>query len=86
MSIDRLPFDLTPEDREAIQLMSADIDLHPERLPAMLAELHLLRQVRAWARGHRGYFPPRLRAVLDVLASRTEFRRAIADSREELEA
>ena len=86
MPIAKLPFDLTPEDRDALQLMQADIDLHPERLPALLAELHLLRQVRAWARAHRSYFPPRLRAVLDILACRTELRRVIADSREEIEA
>lgn len=85
MPIDKLPFDLTPEDREALQLMQADLDLHPERLPVLLAELHLLRQVRAWARAHRGYFPPRLRATLDILASRTELRRVMADNREELD-
>jgi hypothetical protein len=86
MSIAKVPFDLTDEEREALQLMRADIDLHPERLDALLAELLLTRQVRAWARAHHHYFPPRLRAVLDILASRTELRRVVADSREELEA
>jgi hypothetical protein len=86
MPINRLPFDLTPDDREAIQLMQADLDLHPERLPALLAELHLSRQVLAWARAHQSYFPPRLRASFHVLARRTVMERVIADSREEIDA
>jgi hypothetical protein len=85
MPIAKLPFDLTADDREALQLMMADVDLHPERLAQLLAELHLLRQIRAWARAHRSYFPPRLRATLDVLTARTELQRVIADSREEIE-
>jgi hypothetical protein len=85
MPINRLPFDLTPEERESLQLLQAELDLHPERLQAFLAELLLLRQVRAWAMERSHYFPPALRAKILTLGNRSILRRAIADSRAELE-
>jgi len=85
MPLSKLPFDLTPEEREEIQLMQAELDMHPERLPVRLAELHLLRQVRAWAHDHRDRFPPRLRAALYALTHRTELERIAASERAELE-
>jgi hypothetical protein len=80
-----MPFDLTPEEREEMQLLQAELDLHPERLKIFLAELVLLRQLRAWASDHRDRFPPLLRPKLHALAHRTELRRVVADDRAELE-
>jgi len=75
-----MPFDLTPEEREEMQLLQAELDLHPERLRIFLAELILLRQLRAWASDHKDRFPPLLRAKLHALAHRTELRRAVDES------
>jgi hypothetical protein len=85
MPISPLPFDLTHEEREELQLLQAGIDLHPERLIALLAELLLLRDIRAWAMEHRDRFPPRLRAKLTILGQRAALRRLVADSREEIQ-
>ncbi|HMG59545.1 MAG TPA: hypothetical protein VK583_07445 [Burkholderiales bacterium] len=79
------PFDLTPEEREDMQLIQAELDLHPDRLKTLIAELVLLRQLRLWASGHRDRFPPLLRAKMHALAHRAELRRAAAEDRAELE-
>lgn len=80
-----MPFDLTPEEREEMQLLQAELDLHPEHLKILLAEVVLLRQLRAYASDHRDRFPPLLRAKLHALAHRAELRRAAAENRAELE-
>lgn len=80
-----VPFDLTQDEREDVQLVRAEVDLHPERLTALLAELVLLREIRTWAMAHRGYFPPALRAKIIALGQRSFFRWVVADSRAELE-
>jgi hypothetical protein len=73
-----VPFDLTPEEREEMQLLQAEIDLHPEHLTTLFAEIVLLRQVRQWASDHRDRFPPLLRAKIYTLAHRAELRRVAA--------
>jgi hypothetical protein len=78
----KLPFDLSHEEREELQCVMAELDLYPERRAAMLAELVLLRGLRAWASQHRDRFPPRLRATLYALAHRTELERVAADPAE----
>lgn len=71
------PFELTPEEREEMQLLQAELDLHPEHLRTFLAELVLLRQLRQWASDHRDRFPRLLRPKLYALAHRADLRRAI---------
>lgn len=83
--ISSVPFDLTHEERETMQLLSAELDLHPERRTALLAELVLARQVVRWGRAHIDRFPPRLREKLRALLDRKGLRRIAADSRAELE-
>lgn len=85
MPISNPPFDLTPEEREEMQLLQAELDLHPEHLKSILAELVLLRQLRRYASDHRDRFPPLLRAKLHALAHRAELRRIVAEDRAELE-
>jgi len=80
-----MPFDLTPEEREDMQLVQAELDLHPERLRILITELVLLRQLRRWASEHGDRFPPLLRAKMHALAHRAELRRAAAEDRAALE-
>lgn len=79
-----VPFDLTAEEREEMQLLQAELDLHPEHLTTLLAEIVLLRQVRQWASDHRDRFPPLLRSKLYTLVHRTELRRIVADAELEI--
>jgi hypothetical protein len=85
MPSNSIPFDLTHEEREEVQNLLAELELHPERLKAVLAEIVLLRQVRAYASEHKDRFPPLVRAKLYALAHRAELRRLVADDRAELE-
>lgn len=78
-------FDLTHEDREEIQCLLAEIELNPERLKPLLAELVLNRKVVGWARDYSRRFPTRLQAVLVALRRKSDLERLAADSRAELE-
>ena len=78
-------FDLTHEDREDIQCLLAEVELKPERLKILLAELVLNRKVVHWARSYPDRFPPALKSVLHVLARRAQIARIVADGRAELE-
>lgn len=85
MPTSNIPFDLTHEEREEVQNLLAELELHPDRLKTLLAEIVLLRQVRAWAREHKDRFPPLLRAKIHALTHRTELARIAADDRAELD-
>jgi hypothetical protein len=78
-------FDLTHEDREEIQCLLAEVELKPERLKILLAELVLNRRIVHWARSYRDRFPPALASVLHVLARRGRIEQAAADSHAERE-
>jgi hypothetical protein len=77
-------FDLTPDDREEMQCVIAELDMHPEKRPALIAELVLLRKLFSYTRQYRHRFPPRLQQVIHALGHRPELARASADSISEL--
>ena len=78
-------FDLSHEDREEIQCLLAEVELKPERLKILLAELVQNRKIVRWAKSYPDRFPPALRAVLHALARRSSLARLVPDSRAELE-
>jgi hypothetical protein len=78
-------FDLTHEDREEIQCLLAEIELHPDHLKVLLAELVLNRKIVRWARAYPDRFPAALRDALHALARRGQLARIAANDRAELE-
>ena len=80
-----MEFDLTPEDREQIQCLLAEVELKPERLKILLAELVLNRKIVHWCIAYRNRLPPAIRSTLAVLAKRGTLARLVPDSRAELE-
>ena len=79
-------FDLTADDREEMQCAMAELDLHPEKRAAFIAELILLRKLFSYARQGdiRWRFPPRLQRVIHALVHKPELARASADSISEI--
>ena len=80
-----MSFDFTPEEREEMQCLMSEVELNPERLKALIAELVLLRKVYEYARQYRRRFPDRLQLVLRAASNQPLLERASADSRSELE-
>ena len=83
-----LTADLTHEDRDEMQLLRSEIDLDPERLNPMLAELVLARKIVGWARRYRDRFPESLRCIFTALDKRHRaqvLERIAADCRAEIE-
>lgn len=81
-----IPYDLNHDDRNEIQGLLSEVELTPDHLKVLLAELVLNRKIVHWARAYRDRFPPRLQNVLHTLARRWQLPVVAADSRAELEA